>query len=73
MSPTKFEHFSRALFIKMGVQFTNKGVQIPNDSGIDGYEYHIDDDDFRITRVVIQCKRFNVNSVSEPDIDQFLG
>lgn len=73
MSPAKFEQFSRALLTKMGVQFTNKGVQISNDGGIDGYGYHTDDDDFRTTRVVIQCKRFNANPVSEPDINQFLG
>lgn len=73
MSPAKFEQFSRALLTKMGVQFTDKGVQISNDGGIDGYGYHIDDDDFRTTRVVIQCKRFNVNPVGEPDINQFLG
>ena len=73
MSPAKFEQFSRALLTKMGVQFTNKGVQISNDGGIDGYGYHVDDDDFRTTRVVIQCKRFNENPVSEPDINQFLG
>ena len=73
MSPVKFEQFSRALLTKMGVQFTNKGVQISNDGGIDGYGYHVDDDDFRTTRVVIQCKRFNTNPVSEPDINQFLG
>lgn len=73
MSPAKFDQFSRALLTKMGVQFTNKGVQISNDGGIDGYGYHIDDDDFRTTRVVIQCKRFNTNPVSKPDINQFLG
>ena len=73
MSPAKFEQFSRALLTKMGVQFANKSVQISNDGGIDGYGYHVDDDDFRTTRVVIQCKRFNVNPVSEPDINQFLG
>ena len=73
MAPAKFEQFSRALLTKMGVQFTDKGVQISNDGGIDGYGYHIDDDDFRTTRVVIQCKRFNVNPVGEPDINQFLG
>ena len=44
-----------------------------NDGGIDGYGYHVDADDFRTTRVVIQCKRFNSNPVSEPDINQFLG
>ena len=73
MSPAKFEQFSRALLTKMGVEFTNKGVQVSNDGGIDGYGYHIDADDFRTTRVVIQCKRFNSNPVSEPDINQFLG
>lgn len=73
MSPAKFEQFSRALLTKMGVQFTNKGVQISNDGGIDGYGYHIDADDFRTTRVVVQCKRFNVAPVSEPEINQFLG
>ncbi|WP_337741364.1 Mrr restriction system protein [Holdemanella biformis] len=73
MSPKKFEQFSRALLTKMGVQFTDKGVQISNDGGIDGYGYHTDDDDFRTTRVVIQCKRYNSGAVSEPKINQFLG
>lgn len=73
MSPAKFEQFSRALLTKMGVQFTNQGVQVSNDGGIDGYGYHIDDADFRTTRVVIQCKRYNVSAVGEPDINQFLG
>ena len=59
MSPAKFEQFSRALLTKMGVQFTNKGIQISNDGGIDGYGYHVDEEDFRTTRVVIQCKRYN--------------
>ena len=57
----------------MGVEFTEKGVQISNDGGIDGYGYHIDANDFRTTRVVIQCKRYNVAPVSEPEINQFLG
>lgn len=73
MSPKKFEAFSRALLNRMGVEFTEKGVQISNDGGIDGYGYHIDANDFRTTRVVIQCKRYNVNPVSEPEINQFLG
>ncbi len=73
MSPKKFEQFSRALLTKMGVQFTDKGVKISNDGGIDGYGYHTDVDDFRTTRVVIQCKRYNTAPVSEPDINQFLG
>ena len=52
---------------------TEKGVQISNDGGIDGYGYHVDANDFRTTRVVIQCKRYNVAPVSEPEINQFLG
>lgn len=73
MNPRKFEAFSRALLTKMGVEFTEKGVQVSNDGGIDGYGYHRDQDDFRTTRVVIQCKRYNAGPVSEPDINQFLG
>lgn len=73
LSPVKFEQFSRALLTKMGVQFTDKGTQITNDGGIDGYGYHLDSSDFRTTRVVIQCKRFNSSAVTEPDINQFLG
>ena len=73
MSPKKFEAFSRALLNRMGVEFTEKGVQISNDGGIDGYGYHIDANDFRTTRVVIQCKRYNVAPVREPEINQFLG
>jgi len=73
MSPAKFELFARALLTKMGVKFTEKGVNISNDGGIDGYGYHRDDDDFRTTRVVIQCKRYNTGKVSEPDINGFLG
>lgn len=73
MSPKKFEAFSRALLNKMGVEFTEKGVQVSNDGGIDGYGYHVDANDFRTTRVVIQCKRWNSNPVREPEINQFLG
>lgn len=53
MSAKKFEAFSRALLNRMGVEFTEKGVQISNDGGIDGYGYHTDANDFRTTRVVI--------------------
>lgn len=73
MSSKKFEAFSRALLTKMGVEFTSKGIQVSNDGGIDGYGYHKDSDDFRTTRVVIQCKRYNAGPVSEPEINQFLG
>lgn len=73
MSPKKFEAFSRALLNRMGVEFTEKGAQISNDGGIDGYGYHTDTNDFRTTRVVIQCKRYNAAPVSEPEINQFLS
>ncbi|MCB6603135.1 restriction endonuclease, partial [Erysipelatoclostridium ramosum] len=67
MSPKKFEAFSRMLLRKMGVNFTEKGVQISNDGGIDGYGYHLDSSDFRTTKVVIQCKRYNSGPVTEPE------
>lgn len=73
MSPAKFEQFSRALLTEMGVKFTEKSIKISNDGGIDGYGYHRDEDDFRTTRVVIQCKRYNAGEVGEPEINQFLG
>jgi len=75
MSPKKFEAFSRALLTKMGVEFDSvKGVQVSNDGGIDGYGYHVDSSDFRTTRVVIQCKRYNNGKpVSEKEINEFLG
>lgn len=73
MSPKKFEAFSRSLLNRMGVEFTETGVQVSNDGGIDGYGYHIDTNDFRTTRVIIQCKRYNISPVSEPEINQFLG
>lgn len=71
MSPKKFELFSRALLNKMGVEFTATGTQISNDGGIDGYGY-CRTDDFRTSRVVIQCKRWQGN-VGSTEIDQFLG
>ena len=58
--------------LQEGITFTNKGISISNDGGIDGYGYHMGDD-FRTTRVVIQCKRYTINPVGEPDINQFLG
>lgn len=71
MTPKKFELFSRALLSKMGVEFTQIGTQISNDGGIDGYGY-CRTDDFRTSRVVIQCKRWQ-GSVGSVEIDQFLG
>ena len=52
MPPKKFESFSRLLLTKMGVEFTEKGVQVSNDGGIDGFGYHRDSNDFRTTRCV---------------------
>lgn len=71
MTPAKFETFSRLLLKKMGVEFTSVGTQISNDGGIDGYGY-CRTDDFRTSRVVIQCKRWQGN-VGSTEIDQFLG
>lgn len=47
-----------------------KGTKVSNDGGIDD---HMDENDFRTTRVVIQCKRYNEKPVSEPEINQFLS
>ena len=69
----KFEAFSWFLLTKMGVEFTNKGVQISNDGGIDDYGYNKELDDYRTIRVIIQCKRYNTGPVTEPDINQFLS
>ena len=71
MSPAKFEMFSRALLNKMGIEFTEVGTQLSNDGGIDGYGY-CRTDDFRTSRVVIQCKRWQ-GSVGAPEINGFLG
>ena len=68
----RFEKIVIELMEKMGY---GSGSMTPrsHDGGIDGYGYHTDDDDFRTTRVVIQCKRYNSGAVSEPEINQFLG
>jgi len=71
MTPAKFEVFSRALLKKMGIEFTEIGTQLSNDGGIDGYGY-CRTDDFRTSRVVIQCKRWQ-GSVGAPEINGFLG
>ena len=76
-SPQFFERLVVDLLVAIGYggshQDAAKAIGKTNDGGIDGYGYHVDADDFRTTRVVIQCKRFNSNPVSEPDINQFLG
>ena len=72
-SPQKFESFSRLLLSRMGIKFDNeKGIKMSCDHGIDGYGY-FESDEFRTSRVVIQCKRFKDTSVSEPEIDKFKG
>ncbi|MBQ8431147.1 MAG: restriction endonuclease, partial [Clostridia bacterium] len=72
-TPKKFESFSRKLLSKMGIVFDNeKGVQMSKDHGIDGYGI-FESDEFRTSKVVIQCKRFTDGCVSEPEIDKFRG
>lgn len=72
-SPKKFESFSRLLLSRMGIKFdSEKGINMSGDHGIDGYGY-FESDEFRTSKVVIQCKKFTDNPVSEPDIDKFKG
>lgn len=72
-SPTKFESFSRLLISKMGVDFDKHlGVVRSGDHGIDGFGY-FQSDEFRTSRVAIQCKRYTQGAVSEPEIDKFKG
>ena len=71
-SPKKFESFSRLLLSKMGIKFDKeKGVQMSGDHGIDGYGIFVSDE-FRTSKVVVQCKRYTTGSVGEPEIDIFL-
>ena len=72
-TPKKFESFSRLLLTRMGIKFDPvKGVSMSGDHGIDGFGY-FESDEFRTTRVAVQCKRFTEGSVSEPEIDKFKG
>ena len=72
-SPKKFESFSRLLLSHMGIKFDReKGIKMSGDHGIDGYGY-FESDEFRTAKVVIQCKRYTDNPVSEPEIDKFKG
>lgn len=72
-TPAKFEQFSRLLISKMGVTIDkHRGVVLSGDHGIDGFGYFTSDE-FRTSRVAIQCKRFTNGAVSEPDIDKFKG
>lgn len=71
--PAKFESFSRLLISKMGVVIDKKrGVVQSGDHGIDGFGY-FRSDEFRTSRVAIQCKRYTDVAVSEPEIDKFKG
>lgn len=71
--PGKFESFSRLLISKMGVRIDkHRGIVRSGDHGIDGFGYFTSDE-FRTSRVAIQCKRYTTVAVSEPDIDQFKG
>lgn len=71
--PGKFESFSRLLISKMGVTIDKKrGIIRSGDHGIDGFGYFTSDE-FRTSRVAIQCKRYTKGSVSEPEIDKFKG
>lgn len=72
-SPKKFESFSRKLLSKMGIVFDNeKGVMMSNDHGIDGYGI-FESDEFRTSKIVIQCKRYTEGHIGEPEIDKFRG
>lgn len=72
-SPSKFESFSRLLISKMGVKIDKtKGVKLSGDHGIDGFGY-FRSDEFRTSRVAIQCKRYTRGSVGESEIRDFKG
>lgn len=71
--PYKFESFSRLLISKMGVVIDKeRGIVRSGDHGIDGFGYFTSDE-FRTSRVAIQCKRYTEGAVSEPEIDKFKG
>lgn len=71
--PSKFESFSRLLISKMGVSIDkHRGVVRSGDHGIDGFGYFMSDE-FRTSRVAIQCKRYTDGTVTEPEIDKFKG
>ncbi|WP_432644349.1 restriction endonuclease [Limosilactobacillus reuteri] len=71
--PSKFESFSRLLISKMGVVIDkDRGIVRSGDHGIDGFGYFTSDE-FRTSRVAIQCKRYTKGAVSEPEIDKFKG
>lgn len=72
MSPRKFEIFCNGLLKRMGVDLDNNiGTKYSADGGLDGFGY-VTSDDFRTTRVALQCKRWQ-NNVQSPEIDKFRG
>lgn len=72
-SPAKFESFSRLLISKMGVKIDKyKGIKLSGDHGIDGFGY-FRSDEFRTSRVAIQCKRYTTGLVGESEIRDFKG
>lgn len=72
-SPAKFESFSRLLISKMGVSIDKvKGVKLSGDHGIDGFGY-FRSDEFRTSRVAIQCKRYTSGPVGEAEVRDFKG
>ncbi|EFG55141.1 restriction endonuclease [Lactobacillus amylolyticus] len=72
-SPAKFESFSRLLISKMEVSIDKvKGVKLSGDHGIDGFGY-FRSDEFRTSRVAIQCKRYTSGAVGESEIRDFKG
>lgn len=72
-SPAKFERFSRMLVTEMGVKMDKSiGVSLSGDHGLDGFGY-FQSDDFRTSRVAIQCKRYDTANVGEAQIRDFIG
>lgn len=72
-SPEKIESFLRLLFSKMGVKFdAEKGAKMSGDHGMDGFGYFVSDE-FRTSKVVVQCKRFTGSPVGESSINEFMG
>lgn len=74
MNPYKFEAFSRGLLSKMGITMSTRiGVNNSNDGGIDGFGVYTTDD-YKTTKVAIQCKRFKGGSiVGSKDVDALRG
>ena len=72
-SPAKFESFLRLLISKMGVKIDKiKGIKLSGDHGLDGFGY-FRANEFRTSRVAIQCKRYTAGLVGESEIRDFKG